>query len=67
MRPTSIAAPAPQPDSLALAAATWLAAGVVLMGLTPLPLRDATLGWTPAFWLLAAPAVLLLARRWLRR
>jgi hypothetical protein len=50
-------------DVLTLAAATWLACGVVLFGLTPLPWRDATLGWTPAFWLLAAPCVLLAARR----
>ncbi|HLI17283.1 MAG TPA: hypothetical protein VKV22_03315 [Rhodanobacteraceae bacterium] len=52
-----------QPDLLNLAAATWLACGAVLLGLTPLPLRDATLGWSPAFWLLAAPCLLLLARR----
>ena len=50
-------------DPLTLAAATWLACGIVLLGLTPLPLRDPTTGWSPAFWLLAAPAVLLLARR----
>jgi hypothetical protein len=50
-------------DALALAAATWLACGVVLFGLTPLPWRDATLGWTPAFWLLVAPCLLLIARR----
>jgi hypothetical protein len=50
-------------DVLTLAAATWLACGVVLFGLTPLPWRDATLGWSPAFWLLVAPCVLLIARR----
>jgi hypothetical protein len=50
------------PDPVTLAAATWLACGIVLLGLTPLPLRDATLGWSPAFWLLVAPAILLLAR-----
>jgi hypothetical protein len=50
-------------DPLSLAAATWLACGVVLFGLTPLPWRDATLGWSPAFWLLAAPCLLLAARR----
>lgn len=50
------------PDALSLAAATWLACGVVLYGLTPLPWRDATLGWSPAFWLLAAPLLLLAAR-----
>jgi hypothetical protein len=51
------------PDALTLAAATWLACGIVLFGLTPLPWRDATLGWSPAFWLLAAPCLLLIARR----
>lgn len=50
-------------DALTLAAATWLACGIVLFGLTPLPWRDATLGWSPAFWLLAAPCLLLIARR----
>lgn len=50
------------PDPITLAAATWLACGIVMLGLTPLPLHDATLGWSPAFWLLAAPAVALLAR-----
>ncbi|HEX5952318.1 MAG TPA: hypothetical protein VFY94_04000 [Rhodanobacteraceae bacterium] len=49
-------------DPLALGAGTWLACGVVLYGLTPLPLHDAALGWSPAFWLLAAPCLLLLAR-----
>ncbi len=55
--------PTSQPDIVSLAAATWLACGVVLLGLTPLPLRDANLGWSPAFWLLVAPCLLLLARR----
>lgn len=51
------------PDGTTLAAATWLASGVVLLGLTPLPLHDADWGWAPAFWLLAAPALLLAAKR----
>lgn len=51
-----------QPDAVTLAAATWLASGIVLLGLTPLPWHDTTLGWSPAFWLLAAPCVLLLVR-----
>jgi len=53
----------PSHDALTLAAATWLACGVVLFGLTPLPWRDATLGWSPAFWLLAAPCLVLIARQ----
>lgn len=50
-------------DALTLAAATWLACGIALFGLTPLPWHDATLGWSPVFWMLAAPCVLLVARR----
>ncbi|HKV65085.1 MAG TPA: hypothetical protein VJN66_01750 [Rhodanobacteraceae bacterium] len=53
----------PSQDALALAAATWLACGIVLFGLTPLPWRDATFGWSPVFWLVAAPCLLLAARR----
>lgn len=59
--------PAVEADPLTLIAATWLACGMVLYGLTPLPLRDATLGWSAAFWLLAAPVILLVARRVLLR
>ena len=50
------------PDPLLLGAATWLACGIVLLGLTPLPLHDAHLGWSFTFWALAAPVVVLLAR-----
>jgi hypothetical protein len=53
----------PSHDALTLAAATWLACGLVLFGLTPLPWRDAALGWSPAFWLLAAPCLVLTARQ----
>lgn len=49
-------------DPIILAVATWFACGIVLLGLTPLPLHTAALGWSPAFWLVAAPAVLLVAR-----
>ena len=45
-----------QPDALTLAASTWLAAGLVLLGLTPLPMHDPRYGWSLAFWLLAAPS-----------
>ena len=54
-------------DTVTLIAATWLACGGVLLGLTPLPWHDATLGWTPAFWLLAAPCLLLAAKRLIPR
>src|SRR5574337_921736 len=63
MRNPSATTIAHQPDPLTLAAATWLACGIVLLGLTPLPLHDPILGWSPAFWLLAAPGLLLIARR----
>lgn len=49
-------------DPILLGAGTWLACGIVLLGLTPLPLRDAQLGWSFTFWALAAPLVVLLVR-----
>jgi hypothetical protein len=55
-----------EPDALTLAAATWLAAGLVLLGLTPLPLHDPHYGWSLAFWLVAAPAAILATRLLLR-
>ncbi|HEX7129498.1 MAG TPA: hypothetical protein VF217_05430 [Rhodanobacteraceae bacterium] len=51
-----------EPDALTLAAIAWLAAGLVLLGLTPLPLHDPRYGWSLAFWLLVAPVVLLASR-----
>lgn len=60
MHATTAAPPASDPFTLI--AAAWLASGCVLLGLTPLPLHDASYGWSPAFWLLAAPCVLLIAR-----
>ena len=54
------------PDVLTLAAATWLAAGLVLLFLTPVPAHDTKHGWSIAFWLLAAPAAVLTARLVLR-
>lgn len=50
------------PDPILLGGATWLACGTVLLGLTPLPLHDAHLGWSFTFWALAAPLMVLLAR-----
>lgn len=59
------------PDPVVLGAGTWLACGIVLLWLTPLPLRDPQLGWSFTFWALAAPLVVLLAlgirrKSWLR-
>jgi hypothetical protein len=39
----------------------WLLAGAVLLLSTLVPAHTRTLGWTPAFWLLGAPLVVLLA------
>ncbi|GEM_PF-1957374 len=49
----------PEPDAITLAAGTWLACGIVLLGLTPLPAHDAGWGWSPLFWLLIAPLSIL--------
>ena len=53
--------PRREPDVLTLAVVTWLAGGIVLLGLTPLPLRDPRYGWSLTFWLVAAPLALLAA------
>lgn len=54
-----------QPDTASphLLAATvlWLLTGAVLLLSTALPLHTDLLGWTPAFWLLGAPLIMLLA------
>lgn len=47
-----------EPDPIILAAAAWLAVGLVLLGLTPLPPHDPRYGWSVMFWLLIAPSVL---------
>lgn len=43
----------------ALIAMAWLVAGALLLLLTPLTGHSESLGWTPAFWLLLAPASVL--------
>lgn len=47
----------------ALVALGWLASGALLLLLTPLSGHSETLGWTPAFWLLLAPASVLVAMK----
>ena len=47
----------------ALIALAWLACGGLLLLLTPLSGHSETLGWTPAFWLLLAPASILVAMK----
>lgn len=51
----------PRSDALTLGAGTWLAIGLVLLVLTPLPLHVARYGWSLAFWLIGAPVVILVA------
>ncbi len=43
------------------AAVLWLLAGVFALVTTLVPAHTDLLGWTPVFWLLAAPLVVLLA------
>lgn len=47
----------------ALIAMAWLAVGSLILLLTPLSGHSDTLGWTPAFWLLLAPASVLVAMK----
>lgn len=49
--------------TVALIALAWLAGGMLLLLLTPLSGRSETLGWTPVFWLLIAPASVLITLR----
>lgn len=55
----------PRPDTASprlLGATTlWLLAGGALLLTTALPPHTDLLGWTPAFWLLGAPLIMLLA------
>ncbi|WP_426687561.1 hypothetical protein [Rhodanobacter ginsengiterrae] len=50
----------PHQQRLLGAAVLWLFAGSALLLSTLVPAHTALLGWTPAFWLLAAPLVVLL-------
>jgi hypothetical protein len=58
MRPTTRIA---HHERLLGAALLWLLAGAVLLLTTLVPLHTDALGWTPAFWLIGAPLVVLLA------
>ena len=53
--------PSPRHQRLLGAALLWLLAGGVLLLSTLVPAYTESLGWTPAFWLLGAPLVVLLA------
>ncbi|MDR6644362.1 MULTISPECIES: hypothetical protein [Rhodanobacteraceae] len=47
----------------ALIAMVWLALGTLVLLVTPLSGHSETLGWTPVFWLLLAPASVLVAMK----
>ena len=52
--------PSPHHQRLLGATMLWLLGGGVLLLTTLVPARTELLGWTPAFWLLGAPLVVLL-------
>ncbi len=54
------ALPSPHHQRLLDAAVLWLLGGGALLLTTLVPLHTALLGWTPAFWLLGAPVIVLL-------
>lgn len=58
MRPTNRLA---HHERLLGAALLWLLGGSALLLTTLVPVHTRALGWTPAFWLVAAPLVMLLA------
>lgn len=47
----------------ALIAMAWLTLGALVLLLTPLSGHSETLGWTPGFWLVVAPASVLVAMK----
>jgi len=51
----------PHHQGLLAATVSWLCAGGFLLLTTLVPARTALLGWTPVFWLLVAPLIVLLA------
>ena len=69
MRPQLLPA-TPRPRLLA-ATLLWLLGGSALLLTTLVPMHTDLLGWTPTFWLLGAPLIVLLAleprlpRQWL--
>ena len=52
--------PSPRHQRLLGDAMLWLLGGGALLLTTLVPLHTELLGWTPAFWLLGAPLVVLL-------
>ncbi len=52
--------PSPHHQRLFVAAVVWLSAGSFLLLTTLVPTHNNLLGWTPTFWLLGAPLMVLL-------
>jgi hypothetical protein len=52
--------PSPHHQRLLVAAIGWLATGSFLLLTTLVPAHNNLLGWTPTFWLLGAPLIVLL-------
>jgi len=63
MHPKSLTHPRRHPDHQRLlgAALLWLLGGGALLLTTLVPMYTELLGWTPAFWLVGAPLIVLLA------
>lgn len=53
--------PSPHHQRLFLVAVGWLSVGSFLLLATLVPAHNDLLGWTPTFWLLGAPLIVLLA------
>jgi hypothetical protein len=60
MHPKSLHRPTADHQRLLGAALSWLLGGAALLLTTLVPTHTEWLGWTPAFWLLAAPVIVLL-------
>ena len=61
MQPKSLPHPTAHHQRLLGAALLWLLGGAALLLTTLVPMHTEWLGWTPAFWLLGAPVIVLLA------
>lgn len=53
--------PSPHHQRLLAAAIVWLSVGIFLLLTTLVPAHNSLFGWTPTFWLLGAPLIVLLA------
>lgn len=53
--------PSPHHQRLVASAIVWLLLGSFLLLTTLVPVHTSLFGWTPLFWLLGAPMIVLLA------